>query len=845
MSVKSIIITIISVALIAMAGISCYIFWPAIKGTITGASYYTADDLQSSYDNGFNDGNENKIEMQAKIDYYSSLVDQYYTEVEDLNKRILQLVEENGNFEDTINSLNQLKTEHESTINSLTETNNENEKTIENANIEIERLTKEVENLTQSEQDKEETIKSLNVQISDLQSLVIQLQSTISLNTQIIQDLTGQVLVLNNQIKELNLQIGSNNNDIIDLNNEILSLKKSVAYYENYILELESQNHTVAVFEFDGSVYKILEIGEDLLAHVDNPESTEYVIFNYWMVNNERVDLDSYQVIENTKFVANVTYKYKVKFMVDETETYTQTILKGEHPTSVNNPIKDKYNFVGWSIDGVNVIDINSYEINSETTFIAIFIDMYGLFNPDTNQLIYTWKELLDFNYIKVTEESVLSAGVFIRRIFGNLIIDNDITEIADDTFSSCSALVSIELPKELIRIGENAFYDCSSLETIKYDGDLINWSNIDFANLYSNPLGARIFYKGVLGPDLYADWTTKLNKLYINGGTELNFDIVENIKNYSFVGCQNISTIVNDFDNVGDYAFAYCGNLTSLHSGFNSLGSYAFAYCSNLISVDYSNNENLFPVRCFYKCTNLSDVSFSTNITKVGDYAFCNCSSLTSFNNFQCIRDFGQHSFDSCKLFNPQFNLLSGVCNIGDYAFHATNVINVILNCNISSIGKYAFGSCNSLKYLTLGQNINYIAGDAFDSCINLIEINYCIPNLQTDAVYLHAIFSDCGTNSDGIIFRFSSDVQNLPIYIFGYDKPKIKEFIIESALVYTKMTYLDNIGCIYNLYIDTSTCPLFKVYISIVDGNVNNSLNNSMFSKSVDGNYYVFKKV
>ena len=59
------IISLVSAGLVAMTGIMLYVFWPAITGTINSNKYYTAEDVQNSYDKGFNDGNKSETELSA------------------------------------------------------------------------------------------------------------------------------------------------------------------------------------------------------------------------------------------------------------------------------------------------------------------------------------------------------------------------------------------------------------------------------------------------------------------------------------------------------------------------------------------------------------------------------------------------------------------------------------------------------------------------------------------------------------------------------------------------------------------------------------------------------------
>ena len=110
------IISLVSAGLVAISGIMLYVFWPAITGTINKEKYYTAEEIQHSYDKGFDDGNVSQTELTAEVSYYKTLVDEYEAEVQSLNKEISNLVVLKNQNEETIVDLTSIKNENESTI---------------------------------------------------------------------------------------------------------------------------------------------------------------------------------------------------------------------------------------------------------------------------------------------------------------------------------------------------------------------------------------------------------------------------------------------------------------------------------------------------------------------------------------------------------------------------------------------------------------------------------------------------------------------------------------------------------------------------------------------------------
>ena len=141
---------------------------------------------------------------------------------------------------------------------------------------------------------------------------------------------------------------------------------------------MENGEQVVATFEFDGSVYNIQIVNKNSIVTVTTPTSTDYVIFNYCTVNGEKVDLSTYQITTNTKFVANVTHKYDVKFKVDNTDYDSQIVVKNGYATLPEEPIKAGYEFDGWSLNGVDVVENISFTaVTQNVTYQAVFTKLH------------------------------------------------------------------------------------------------------------------------------------------------------------------------------------------------------------------------------------------------------------------------------------------------------------------------------------------------------------------------------------------------------------------------------------------------------------------------------------
>jgi len=119
--------------------------------------------------------------------------------------------------------------------------------------------------------------------------------------------------------------------------------------------------------------------------------STAYKVFNGWKVGGTMVNLDEYRISTDTVFVADITYKYDVKFMADGKVHNSQIVEKHAKPTVPSNPTKSNYVFVGWSIDGTNTVDVSKYMIVGNTTFTAIFrVDKFTVTFKNGNTTVST-----------------------------------------------------------------------------------------------------------------------------------------------------------------------------------------------------------------------------------------------------------------------------------------------------------------------------------------------------------------------------------------------------------------------------------------------------------------------
>ncbi|MBQ3213514.1 MAG: InlB B-repeat-containing protein [Clostridia bacterium] len=345
---------------------------------IKGSSIYTQTQVDEITSDAYNDGYSDAKNNES---YYKKLVATYEKEIADSQSQIKVLTDNNWEYQTKISTLTSERNTYQNRVLSLETINAENEKIIAENKVTISNLKNEVTKLKASDEDKSEEIELLQKQISNLQTVNASLQSTNDLNTQTIVNMNLQIETLNKQISEMTTASENNSAALTSLKNEVESLKKSIEYYEQYIKNLENENQVVATFYFNNSVYNIQVINKGTTPALVNPESTEYVTFNYWYVEvdgeKQEVELSSYPLSANTTFYADITTRYDVKFKVDEDLHSSQIIELNYYPELPAEPVKDGYEFDYWSLNGVDKVNPTEIQITQDTIFVAVFTKLH------------------------------------------------------------------------------------------------------------------------------------------------------------------------------------------------------------------------------------------------------------------------------------------------------------------------------------------------------------------------------------------------------------------------------------------------------------------------------------
>jgi uncharacterized repeat protein (TIGR02543 family) len=147
-------------------------------------------------------------------------------------------------------------------------------------------------------------------------------------------------------------------------------------------------------FMADGTVYNTQIVEKNNKPTVPaNPIKSGYM-FEGWSVDGTNiVDISKYVVTENVTFTAIFQVdKLTVTFKKGNITIYKKQVQNGSYSAL---PDFDEETFLGWTIDGNTVVDVATYKITADTTFIAKFGQWtaigngmyYGYGNSSSNKM--------------------------------------------------------------------------------------------------------------------------------------------------------------------------------------------------------------------------------------------------------------------------------------------------------------------------------------------------------------------------------------------------------------------------------------------------------------------------
>lgn len=258
----------------------------------------------------------------------------------------------------------------------------------------------------------------------------------------------------------------------IDGENEVHFEQLPIIANTTFIAKFNALHNVDFVYENGEQIINTKKVENGTTTTAPRVSLNDGDVLNGWRVNGNLVEVGSYVITADTVFVADITYKHTVVFMVGDTEYNVQFVQNEEFATALM-PNKDGYKFVGWSIDGINVIDVDNYPITKNVTFTALF----SKFFDSSSSMFGFWKGYCEEGRI----ESLMGCDYVpldIRKV------DEDVFQIGCVFFEyepttpslirTYSKLAIIDISNDFIEFDAFADYeDQTFIYTLRYDADL------------------------------------------------------------------------------------------------------------------------------------------------------------------------------------------------------------------------------------------------------------------------------------------------------------------------------------------------------------------------------------
>lgn len=299
-----------------------------------------------------------------------------------------------------------------------------------------------------------------------------------------------------------------------------------------------------------------------------------------------------------------------------------------------------------------------------------------------------------------------------------SLVLPKRLATITADAFKGCTGLTSLNLPESLTTIGNSAFEGCTGLTALNLPASLTEMGT-----------GAFKGCTGLASVEFPASLTEISDEAFSGCYTLITLNFPESltaIGNEAFESCYSLTevTIKGDLDSIGDRAFASCGRLKTFNrKRIGTVGAGAFRNCSKLdnITVDWAEIAD----QTFYNCYGLKSLTLTNDVTAIGDEAFNDCHDLVSVSIPASVDSIGSNAFWSCSNMGS-FRIEDGstTLEIGESALNATPIKDLYIGRDYTYQGN---GSIRTgITSLTYGNEVTSIPDNAFKEASGLAAISF-----------------------------------------------------------------------------------------------------------------------
>lgn len=355
--------------------------------------------------------------------------------------------------------------------------------------------------------------------------------------------------------------------------------------------------------------------------------------------------------------------------------------------------------------------------------------------------LIYSAKYDDNGEIVEFSITAAKDTGPYVK--IPNEYLGHPITMIDDSAFLECNNLVAIQIPQNIQQIANNAFTNCVKLTEISVADNNPNYSSQEGV-LFDKNKTEILLYPQSKNNDEYQIPSSVIkvgDKAFFNNTFIADISGGENvlqIGSESFSGCTRLSNLVfpNSLSTIKSRAFDSCYNLMRLtipHS-VTTIEENAFDNCYKLIEI-FNLSELPIAVKSekhgkigYYALNVQSKNNLHSCITQTED-------GFIFFNSNDIVYLVGYNGNNKKPDFPEEYNRKP--YEIYNCAFLWNNTIETISIPNfVTSIEKFTFSNCSSLKKIEIPTSITVIDSFAISDCKQLNDITFKGTKEQWDTI-------------------------------------------------------------------------------------------------------------
>ncbi len=392
----------------------------------------------------------------------------------------------------------------------------------------------------------------------------------------------------------------------------------------------------------------------------------------------------------------------------------------------------------------------------------------------------------------------------FMHSGLKNIEFPESLKEIGGRAFEDCDSLVNIFLPKSVQKIGASVFSYCDKLESvvIEENSEVVleayafsRCPNLKDVRLSSN---ISIIERGIFMDceslcSLQLPTNVKhLGELMISGTKIASIVIPKGVETGSgaLSGCETLKEVIFEEGMEVIPSSIANGNYIEkvvIPEGIKEIGKSAFSDCSRLTNIELPQTIEKIDMWAFMN-SGLKNIEFPESLKEIGGRAFEDCDNLVNIFLPKSVQKIGASVFEYCDKLESVVMEENSEVVLGAYAFKdCTSLEYVKLSSNISTMERGVFSGCESLRSLQLPANVKHL-GELMISGTKITSI--VIPKgveVAESGSYGSGVLSGCETLKEVI---FEEGMEKIPQRIASTGLDYLEKVNIERVVIPASVT-------------------------------------------------------